>query len=111
MPVGRKTVLLASYTPDSLRFRERWESLSVDLRGLVIMRAWQSLAKAARARDLLNAGMAYMNTTSQGGTPLQGLVNALVSSSALGNSAPHRNQSSSLVVNSLLSALGGMLKK
>jgi hypothetical protein len=57
--------------------------------------------------DLLNAGMAFMNTKSQGGNNVQALVNALVSSSAMGNSQ-HRAQSGTLVVNSLLQAIGGM---
>ena len=57
--------------------------------------------------DLLNAGMAFMNTKSQGGNNMQAIVNALVSGSAMGNSQ-HRSQSGALVVNSLLQAIGGM---
>jgi hypothetical protein len=57
--------------------------------------------------DLLNAGMAFMNTKSQGGNNVQALVNALVSGSAMGNSQ-HRAQSGTLVVNSLLQAIGGL---
>jgi hypothetical protein len=57
--------------------------------------------------DLLNAGMAFMNTKSQGGNNIQAIVNALVSGSAMGNSQ-HRSQSGSLVVNSILQAIGGM---
>ncbi len=59
------------------------------------------------AGDLLNAGMAFMNTKSQGGNNMQAIVNALVSSSAMGNSE-HRSQSGALVVNSILQAIGGM---
>jgi hypothetical protein len=36
--------------------------------------------------SLLNAGMSFMNTKSRGGSNLEGIVNALVSSSAMGNS-------------------------
>ncbi len=57
--------------------------------------------------DLLNAGMAYMNTKSQGGNNMQAIVNALVSGSAMGNSQ-HRSQSGAVVVNSLLQAIGGL---
>ena len=57
--------------------------------------------------DLLNAGMAFMNTKSQGGNNMEAIVNALVSGSAMGNSQ-HRSQSGAMVVNSLLQAIGGM---
>lgn len=60
--------------------------------------------------DLLNAGMAFMNTKSQGGNNMEAIVNALVSGSAMGNSG-HRSQSGALVVNSLLQAIGGMSGK
>jgi hypothetical protein len=58
--------------------------------------------------DLLNAGMAFMNTKSQGGNNLEAIVNALVSGSAMANSQ-HRSQSGGLVVNSILQAIGGMV--
>ena len=58
--------------------------------------------------DLLNAGMAFMNTKSQGGNNLEAIVNALVSGSAMANSQ-HRSQSGGLVVNSILQAIGGMI--
>jgi hypothetical protein len=57
--------------------------------------------------DLLNAGMAFMNTKSQGGNNMEAIVNALVSGSAMGNNQ-HRSQSGALVVNSLLQAIGGL---
>jgi hypothetical protein len=60
--------------------------------------------------DLLNAGMAFMQTKSQGGNNVDALVNALVSGSAMGDSQ-HRSQSGALVVNSLLQAIGGMTGK
>jgi hypothetical protein len=60
--------------------------------------------------DLLNAGMAFMNTKSQGGNNMEAIVNALVSGSAMGNSQ-HRAQSGALVVNSILQAISGMSGK
>ena len=60
--------------------------------------------------DLLNAGMAFMNTKSQGGNNMEAIVNAVVSGSTMGNSG-HRSQSGALVVNSLLQAIGGMSGK
>lgn len=57
--------------------------------------------------DLLNAGMAFMNTKSQGGNNMEAIVNALVSGSAMGNSQ-HRAQSGAVVVNTLLQAIGGL---
>jgi hypothetical protein len=57
--------------------------------------------------DLLNAGMSFMNTKSQGGSTVDALVNALVSGSAMGNSQ-HRSQSGAVVVNSILQAIGGL---
>jgi hypothetical protein len=58
--------------------------------------------------DLLNAGMAFMNTKAQGGNTMQALSSAIVSGSAMGSSQ-HRSQSGAVVVNSLLQALGGMM--
>ena len=57
--------------------------------------------------DLLNAGMAFMNTKSQGGNNMQAIVNALVSGSAMANSQ-HRSQSGAVVVNSILQAITGL---
>lgn len=60
--------------------------------------------------DLLNAGMTFMNTKAQGGNNAQALINALVTNSAMGNSA-HRSQSGALVANTLLQAIGKMSGK
>jgi hypothetical protein len=60
--------------------------------------------------DLLNAGMAFMDTKSKGGSTMEAIVNALVSGSAMADSA-HRSQSGALVVNSLLQAISGMAAK
>jgi hypothetical protein len=60
--------------------------------------------------DLLNAGMTFMNTKSKGGSNIEAIVNALVSSSAMGNS-PYRSQSGSLVANTLIQAISGMSNK
>jgi hypothetical protein len=56
--------------------------------------------------DLLKAGMAFMSTRARGGSNLEAIVNAIVASSALGSG--YREQSSSLVVNTLLSVIQGM---
>ncbi len=60
------------------------------------------------AGDLLNAGMAFMNTRQQGGSNMQAIVNALVSGSAMANSQ-HRSQSGAMVVNSILQTIGGLV--
>jgi hypothetical protein len=70
----------------------------------------QQASSGLDAGDLLNAGMAFMNTKSKGGNSMEAIVNALVSSSAMGNSQ-HRSQSGALVVNSLLQAISGMSGK
>jgi hypothetical protein len=67
----------------------------------------QQSAPGVDVGDLLNAGMAFMNTKQQGGNNLQAAVNALIASSAMGNSS-HRSQSGSLVANTLLSAIGSL---
>jgi hypothetical protein len=67
----------------------------------------QQASNGLDVSDLVNAGMAFMNTKSQGGNNMEAIVNALVSGSAMGNSQ-HRSQSGALVVNSLLQAIGGM---
>ncbi len=59
--------------------------------------------------DLLNAGMAFMNTKSRGGSNIEAIVNAVVSSSAMGGS--YRSQSGSLVASALMQAVQGMANK
>jgi hypothetical protein len=59
--------------------------------------------------DVLNAGMAFMNTKSRGGSNLEAIVNAVVSSSAMGNS--YRSQSGSLVASTLMQAISSMTQK
>jgi hypothetical protein len=59
--------------------------------------------------DILNAGMAFMNTKSKGGSNIEAIVNAVVSSSAMGGS--YRSQSGSLVANALMQAVQGMVNK
>ena len=60
--------------------------------------------------DLINAGMSFMNTKNRGGSNLEAVVNAVVSTSAMGNSG-YRSQSGNLVVNALMSAISGMTRK
>jgi len=59
--------------------------------------------------EILNAGMAFMNTKSKGGSNIEAIVNAVVSSSAMGGS--YRSQSGSLVANALMQAVQGMVNK
>jgi hypothetical protein len=59
--------------------------------------------------NLLQAGMAYMNTKSRGGGDLEAIVNALVSGSA--SSSGYRQQSGSLVANTLMQVIKGMVNK
>jgi hypothetical protein len=58
--------------------------------------------------DLLNAGMAFMNTKSRGGGNLEAIVNAVVSGSAMGG---YRQQSGNLVASALMQAVQGMVNK
>ncbi len=54
--------------------------------------------------DLLNAGMAFMQAKQSGGNTTQALMQAFMAGSGMGN-APHREQSTAVVVNSFLQAL------
>ena len=58
--------------------------------------------------DLLQAGMSFMSTKSRGGSNLEAIVNAVVSSSAMGGG--YRQQSSNLVASTLMQAVKGMIK-
>ncbi|MCX6001471.1 MAG: hypothetical protein NTY79_02885 [Chloroflexi bacterium] len=58
---------------------------------------------------LLNAGMAFMNTKSKGGSNIEAIVNAVVSSSAMGGG--YRQQSGNLVASALMQAVQGMVNK
>ncbi len=60
--------------------------------------------------DLLNAGMAYFAAKQSGGSNMQALIQALLAGSGMGNSV-HRNESTTIVVNTFLQALTSMGKK
>jgi len=60
--------------------------------------------------DLLNAGMSFMQSQQSGANTLESLVQAFSAAGGMGNTV-HRNQSTSLVVNTFLQALGGLSKK
>ena len=60
--------------------------------------------------DLLQAGMAFMGTKARGGGNLEAIVNAVVSNSAMANNS-HRSQSGSLVANTLMQTIAGMIGK
>jgi hypothetical protein len=57
--------------------------------------------------DIVNAGMAYFNTKSRGGSDIEAIVNAVVSGSAMGG---YRQQSGNLVATALMQAVKGMIK-
>ncbi|MRR31644.1 DAK2 domain-containing protein, partial [bacterium] len=57
--------------------------------------------------DLLNAGMAFAQTKQSGGSNLDAILNAVVSSSKMGDSA-HRSQSGALVANTLMQVVSQM---
>jgi len=58
--------------------------------------------------DVLQAGMAFMNTKQRGGSNLEAIVNAVVSSSAMGRG--YRQQSSNLVASTMMQVIKGMVK-
>jgi len=58
--------------------------------------------------DLLQAGMAFMGTKARGGSNIEATVDAVVANSAMANSQ-HRSQSGSLVANTLLQTIAGMV--
>ncbi len=60
--------------------------------------------------DVVNAGMAYMQAKQSGGTSTSALLQAVMAGSGMGNTN-HRAQSTQLVVNSFLQALGGLTNK
>ena len=59
--------------------------------------------------DLLNAGMLLHKPNNQGGSNLDAILNAVVSSSKMGDSA-HRSQSGALVANTLMQVVSQMAK-
>jgi len=59
--------------------------------------------------DLLAAGMGYMQAKQQGQSGMQALAQAFMAGSGMGNT-DHRNQSTAIVVQSFLNALGSMNK-
>lgn len=62
-----------------------------------------------KPEDLLNAGLAFMNAKNSGDSDASALVKALVSNSAMGDSA-HRTQSGEVVMKTLLDVVGKMGK-
>jgi hypothetical protein len=59
---------------------------------------------------LLNAGMAFAQSKQSGGSNLDAILNAVVSSSKMSDSS-HRSQSGTLVANTLMQVVGGMMAK
>jgi hypothetical protein len=60
--------------------------------------------------DLLNAGMAFMNSKQQGDSNAEAAIEALMSASPLGQTQ-HRKESGAMVANTLMQVLGSMSKK
>jgi hypothetical protein len=59
------------------------------------------------ATDLLSAGMKFLQSKQEGDSDVEALVDAFVSTSAMGQST-HRAQSGAVVANTLLSVLGSL---
>jgi hypothetical protein len=59
------------------------------------------------AADLLQAGMTFLQSKQEGDSDVEALVDAFISTSALGESQ-HRAQSGAVVANTLLSVLGSL---
>lgn len=59
--------------------------------------------------DLLNAGMAFAQAKQSGGSNMDAILNAVVSSSKMADSE-HRSQSGALVANTLMQVVGQMAK-
>jgi hypothetical protein len=57
--------------------------------------------------DLLNAGLAFMQSKQSGGSNAESIIQALAAASGMGSSA-HRAQSTQLVVNTFMQALSAM---
>jgi hypothetical protein len=60
--------------------------------------------------DLLSAGMAFLQAQQQGGGTIESLIQAVISSGALGGSA-HRAQSGQLVGSTLMKVVGALTGK
>lgn len=60
--------------------------------------------------DVLQAGMTYMQAKQQGQSTAQALIGAVLSASPLAGNAP-REQSGSLIANTLMQVIGGLGKK
>ena len=62
------------------------------------------------AGDLLNAGLAFMQSRQQGESTSEALMDALAAGTAMGQT-PHRAQSGALVANTLMQVIGSMGQK
>ena len=62
------------------------------------------------AGDLLNAGLAFMQSKQQGESTSEALMDALVAGTAMGQT-PYRAQSGALVANTLMQVIGSMGQK
>lgn len=62
------------------------------------------------AGDLLQAGMAFMQAQQQGSSPVEAIINTLMSNSSVGSS-PHRKESGAMIINTILQVVGAIAKK
>jgi hypothetical protein len=60
--------------------------------------------------DLLQAGMAFMQAQQQGSSPVEAIINALMSGSSVASS-PHRKESGAMIINTILQVVGALAKK
>ncbi len=86
------------------------DPLNSILTGLMGGQQQSSGSDGMDAGDLLNAGMTFLAAKQGGDDNMNALVKTLVSNSAM-NSAPHREESGQVVVNTLLNAMLSMANK
>jgi len=88
-------------------------SASGDVIGALLSQLGKSNAGGSgefKPEDLLNAGLAFWNAKNSGDSNASALVKALVSDSAMGDSA-HRTQSGEVVMKTLLDVVSSLAKK
>ncbi|HSS97283.1 MAG TPA: hypothetical protein VLK33_09645 [Terriglobales bacterium] len=86
------------------------DPLNSILTGLLGNQQQSSGGDGMDAGDLLNAGMTFLAAKQSGDDNMNALVRTLVSNSAM-SSAPHREESGQVVVNTLLNAMLSMANK
>jgi hypothetical protein len=100
-----QTLLGAGQTPASEKPSGSGDMLGSLLSGLV--GGGTSEGGGLDAADLLTAGMTFFQSKQGGDSDIEALVDAFVSTSAMGQS-PHRAQSGAVVANTLMQVLGSL---